>query len=64
MNYRHDQGIGVGSIKVSFLNKTEGSTLEVYFDLEYGLDKILPTFTNYNITAFVHPNYSFYNYTI
>lgn len=64
MTYQHAQGIGVGSIKVSFLNKTEGSTLEVYFNLEYGLDKILPTFTNYNITAFVHPNYSFYNYTI
>ena len=64
MTYQHAQGIGIGSINVLFFNKTEGSTLKVYFDLEYRLDQILPTFTNYNITAFVHPNYSFYNYTI
>ena len=57
-------GIGVGFIEVEISNKTEGNTLKVYFDLEYELDQILPTFTNYNITAFVHPDYSFYNYTI
>lgn len=64
MTYQHATGVGVGSIKVLFLNKTEGNTLKVYFNLEYELDKILPTFINYNITAFIHPNYSFSNYTI
>ena len=64
MTYQHATGVGVGSIKVLFLNKTEGNTLKVYFDLEYELDQILPTFINYNITAFIHPNYSFSNYTI
>jgi len=64
LTYQHAQMIGVGSIRVLCLNKTEGNTLKVYFDLEYELDQILPTFTSYNITAFIHPNYSFSNYTI
>jgi len=64
ITYQHAQMIGVGSIRVLCLNKTEGNTLKVYFDLVYELDRILPTFTNYNITAFIHPSYSFYNYTI
>jgi hypothetical protein len=63
LTYQHSQGIGVGSINVLMVNKTEGNTLKVYFDLVYELDRIIPTFTNYNVTAFIHPSYSFYNYT-
>lgn len=63
LTYQHSQGIGVGSINVLMVNKTEGNTLKVYFDLVYELDRIIPTFSNYNVTAFIHPSYSFYNYT-
>jgi len=64
LTYQHAMQIGVGFIEVVISNKTEGNTLNVYLDLEYELDRILPTFTNYNVTAFIHPSYSFYNYTI
>jgi hypothetical protein len=64
LTYTHAMGIGVGPIKVALLNKTEGNILKMYFDIEYELDKILPTFPNYNITAFIHPSYIFNNYTI
>jgi len=63
LTYQHAQGIGVGRINVLISNKTEGNILNIYFELGYELDRILPTFTNYNITAFIHPSYSFYNYT-
>jgi len=64
LTYQHAMGIGVGFIEVGISNKTEGNILKFYFDLEYELDRILPTFTNYNITAFIHPSYIFSNYTI
>jgi len=63
LTYQHAQGIGVGRIDVLISNKTEENILKFYFELGYELDRILPTFTNYNITAFIHPSYSFYNYT-
>jgi hypothetical protein len=64
LTYQHAMGIGVGFIEVGISNKTEGNILKFYFDLEYELDRILPTFTDYNITAFIYPSYSFSNYTI
>ncbi|MBY9015477.1 MAG: hypothetical protein KGD68_07280 [Candidatus Lokiarchaeota archaeon] len=64
LTYLHAMGIGVGRIEVGISNKTEGNILKLYIDLEYELDRILPTFTNYNFTLFIHPSYSFYNYTI
>jgi len=64
LTYQHAMGIGVGFIEVGISNKTEGNILKLYIDLEYELDRILPTFTNYNITVFIHPSYIFYNYTI
>jgi hypothetical protein len=65
LTYQHAMGIGVGSIKLDISNKTEGNTLKFYLDLDYELDRIIPTFTNYNITVFYHPsyNFNFYNYT-
>ena len=64
LTYQHGMRIGVGFIEVLISNKTGGNILKLYFDLEYELDRILPTFSNYNITAFIHPSYIFYNYTI
>jgi len=63
LTYQHAMGIGVGSIEVDISNKTEGNTLIFYVELGYELDRILPTFTNYNFTLFIHPSYSFSNYT-
>ncbi len=64
LTYTHSMGIGVGLIEVLTSNKTEENTLKFYIDLGFELDQIIPTFSNCNITAFIHPNYSFYNYTI
>ncbi len=64
LTYEHAMRIGVGLIEVLLSNKTEGNILKFFIDLEYRLDRILPTFTNYNITVFIHPSYSFSNYTI
>ena len=63
LTYTHSMGIGVGLIEVLTSNKTEGDILKFYIDLGYELDQIIPTFSNCNITAFIHPSYSFYNYT-
>ncbi|HUW89554.1 MAG TPA: hypothetical protein VMV43_03465 [Candidatus Nanopelagicaceae bacterium] len=64
LTYQHAMGTGVGFIEVLTSNKTEGNTLKFYIDLGYELDRIIPTFSKCNVTAFIHPSYSFYNYTI
>ncbi|MHA1986557.1 MAG: hypothetical protein ACW98D_07960 [Promethearchaeota archaeon] len=64
LTYQHAMGIGVGNIEVGISNNTEGNTLKVYFDLKYEIDRIIPTFTNYNVTVLIDPDYSFYNYTL
>jgi len=63
LTYQHAMGIGAGFIEVVISNKTEGNTLKLYLDLEYELDRIIPTFTYSNITVFIDPDYSFFNYT-
>lgn len=63
ITYQHAMGIGVGLIDVVTSNKTEGDILKFYIDLAYELDRIIPTFSKCNITAFINPSYSFYNYT-
>ena len=63
LTYQHAMGIGVGLIEVLTSNKTEGNILKFYIDLGFELDRIIPTFSNCNITAFIHLGYSFYNYT-
>ncbi len=63
LTYKHAMGIGVGLIKVAISNETEGNIFKMYFDIDYEIDRILPTFPKYNITAFIHPSYVFNNYT-
>jgi len=64
LTYTRGMMIGAGTIKVLPSNNTEGAVLRFYIALGFELDRIIPTFTNCNITAFIHPDYSFYNYTI
>ncbi|MFX0026213.1 MAG: hypothetical protein ACFE8M_07345 [Candidatus Hermodarchaeota archaeon] len=62
--YLKGSGIGMGDLKIDISNKTEGNDLKVYIQLEFVLDRILPTIVECNFTIFSHPNYNFYNYTI
>lgn len=64
LTYQHAMGIGVGSIELIVSNITVGDVLKVYIVLDFELDRIIPTFTDYNVTVFYHPSYNFYNYTI
>ena len=54
----------MGDLRVIATNKTEGNILNVYIQLEFELDRLLPTITECNFTVFIHPGYGFYNYTI
>ncbi|MFX0037611.1 MAG: hypothetical protein ACFE9I_18480 [Candidatus Hermodarchaeota archaeon] len=64
LTYEHAMGIGKGSINLVVSDLTEGNTLKVYINLDFELDRILPTFLHYNVTVFYHPNYTFNNYLI
>lgn len=64
ITYIKGSGIGMGDLKVAISNKTEANDLKVYIQLEYELDRILPTIVECNFTIFSHPDYEFYNYTI
>jgi len=64
ITYIKGSGIGMGDLKIAISNKTEGNDLKVYIQLEYELDRILPTIVECNFTIFSHPDCDFYNYTI
>jgi len=64
LTYIKGSGFGMGEIKVVISNKTEANDLNVYIQLEYELDRILPTIVACNVTIFSHPDYTFYNYTV
>lgn len=64
LTYTHAMGIGKGLIDVVVSNQTEGDALKVFIELNFELDKILPTFTESNFTAYINQDYTFYNYTI
>ncbi|MFX1407717.1 MAG: hypothetical protein ACFFC9_09425 [Promethearchaeota archaeon] len=64
LTYTHAMGIGVGSINLIVSNTTQVGVLKVCIELDFELDRILPTFTDYNVTVFYHPSYTFYNYTV
>ncbi|MFW9879470.1 MAG: hypothetical protein ACFFG0_40860 [Candidatus Thorarchaeota archaeon] len=64
LTYWKAMGYGAGSIQVIISNKTEGNILNVYIEIQYELDLILPTFTKENFTVFIHPNFNFYNFTL
>jgi len=38
--------------------------IKVYLKLDFILDKILPTFVDYNVTVYYHPNYTFNQFLI
>ena len=59
LEYIYDMGIGVGDINLVISKNKVSDTLSIYVQLNFVLDKILPTFTEYNITAYYHPNYTF-----
>ena len=60
----HAMGIGVGALNLKISHKIVSDTLLVYVELDFRLDQILPTFNDYNITVFYHPNYLFNQFLI
>lgn len=60
----HAMGIGVGALNLKISHKRVSDTLQVYVELDFRLDQILPTFNDYNITVFYHPNYLFNQFLI
>ena len=60
----HAMGIGVGALNLKISHKILSDTLLVYVELDFRLDKILPTFNDYNVTVFYHPNYLFNQFLI
>lgn len=64
LEYIHAMGIGVGDLNIEISKKKLLDTLSIYLKLIFVLDKILPTFTEYNITAYYHPNYTFTQFLV
>ena len=63
LTYIRGSAFGMGELRVD-TNETQGDILQVYIQLEFELDRLLPTITECNFTVFIHPGYDFYNYTI
>ncbi|MFX1312154.1 MAG: hypothetical protein ACFFHD_06035 [Promethearchaeota archaeon] len=64
LTYIKGSAYGMGDFKVEVSNKTEENCIKVYIQLEFELDRLLPTITECNFTLFIHSGYDFYNYTI
>lgn len=64
LEYIHAMGIGVGDLNILLTQKEISGILNSYLKLDFRIDKILPTFVNYNITVYYHPNYTFNQYLI
>jgi len=64
LTYIRGSAFGMGDLRVAITNETQGNILQVYIQLEFELDRLLPTITECNFTVFIHPGYDFYNYTI
>ena len=60
----HAMGIGVGWLNLKISHKRVSDTLMVYVELNFKIDRILPTFNDYNVTVFYHPNYLFNQFLI
>jgi hypothetical protein len=63
IKYLHAMGIGKALVSLDISNNTLDNELSVFIKVDYQLDRILPTFSGYNITVFYHPSYSF-NYLL
>ncbi|NVM43746.1 MAG: hypothetical protein HWN79_02425 [Candidatus Lokiarchaeota archaeon] len=63
-NYIHAMGIGVGRLNLKISHNRVSDTLMVYIELDYIIDRLLPTFNDYNVTVFYHPNYGLNQFLI
>jgi len=64
LEYIHAMGIGVGDLNILLTQKEISGIIKVYLKLDFILDKILPTFVDYNVTVYYHPNYTFNQFLI
>lgn len=64
LDYIHAMGIGVGSLNLKSSHNVVSNTLMFYLELDFRIDRILPTFNDYNVTVFYHPNYIFNQFLI
>lgn len=64
LEHIHAMGIGVGDLNLKISNNRLSDTLLVYMELDFELDRILPTFNDYNVTVNYHPNYIFNQFLI
>ena len=64
LDYIHAMGIGVGSLNLKTSHNIVSNTLMFYLELDFRLDRILPSFNNYNVTVYTHPNYIFNQFLI
>ena len=64
LDFIYSMGIGVGGLHLKISNNRVSDTLLVYVELHFRLDRILPTFNDYNITVHYHPNYIFDQFLI
>ena len=60
----HAMGIGVGDLNLKISKDNTSDILLVYIELHFELDRILPTFNDYNITVQYHPNFIFDQFLI
>ena len=59
INYIHAMGIGVGDLNLKIIKSITDDRLEIHLQLDFVLDRILPTFNECNITVYYHPDYVF-----
>ena len=59
INYVHAMGIGVGDLNIKISKSVIDDNLEVHLQLDFILDRILPTFNECNITVYYNPDYTF-----
>jgi len=64
LDYIHAMGIGIGGLNLKISSNRVSDTLMVYVELDFVLDRILPTFNDYNVTVNYHPNYIFNQFLI
>jgi hypothetical protein len=64
LDFIHAMGIGVGWLNLKISHNRIYTTLLVYVELDFRIDRILPTFNEYNITVNYHPNYVFNHFLI
>ena len=64
LDFIHAMGIGVGWLNLKISHNRVSDTLMAYVELDFRIDRILPTFNDYNVTVYYHPNYVFNQFLI